>query len=98
VTRSRRLSTRRLEALVLEGALIALAGAGFGILIGRLLPLRRQRDHARGPVCGCGHHFSHHDPAMGDCRKLSWGGDKCTCRRYSGPEPLPEYYAPEIGG
>ena len=23
---------------------------------------------------------------------------QCTCRQYSGPTPLPEYYAPEIGG
>jgi hypothetical protein len=22
----------------------------------------------------------------------------CACRRYSGPEPMPTYYAPEIAG
>lgn len=25
-----------------------------------------------------------------------WENRQCPCRRYAGPEPLPEYYAPEI--
>jgi hypothetical protein len=96
---------------MLEGALILLAG----ILIGmgaRSLPGRRA-----GPkpppaaVCGCGHHFSYHDPKTRACgygsrpvvrltSAVTEYGDvmRCPCLSYSGPEPLVTYYAPEIAG
>lgn len=61
------------------------------------------------PICGCTHHHSFHDPKTGEChgtfrRRLygSSGADlglrdnPCTCRQYTGPQPLPEVYAPEI--
>ena len=96
--------------LILEGALIALAG----VLLGRVLPNRRRgptRPPTPKPICGCGHHHSFHEPATGICKgvnrqtKYSNGGSNlgthpfpCTCQQYSGPQPLPEFYATEIGG
>jgi hypothetical protein len=92
--------------LFLLGALVALAGVG----IGRFLPARRRTPRAREavqPVCGCTHHHSFHDPRTGACggqvyidgSRGYYGLSKykgCTCRQYSGPVPLPEYYSPEI--
>lgn len=79
---------------------------GSGWLAGRL---GRRRLRSPVPECGCGHHYSYHDPETGQChgtdRKTKYssiGADlgyheiPCTCRRYSGPQPLPEYFAPEI--
>ena len=76
----------------IEFAVIALAG----VLIGRFLPNRRKRNDLKPikPICGCKHHLSYHDPATGRCRNGDWGG--CACRQYSGPQPLPEYFAPEM--
>ena len=63
------------------------------------------------PVCGCGHHHSYHDPKTGECHGMMRGEPAqydgmgyataykqvpCTCRQYSGPQPVPEFYAPEI--
>ena len=88
------------------GAVILLAG----ILIGRFLPgLGRQRRSAQEvqPVCGCGHAPSFHG-ADGRCHAANqvaqwdqgrWTGNEsvpCTCQKYTGPEPLPAFYAPEI--
>lgn len=94
---------------MLEGALILFAG----IIIGRLLPgrLRRHGLKPPKPVCGCSHHHSFHDPKTGECHGLvskvtryttggtaiAWDKVPCTCRQYSGPVPLPEMFAPEIG-
>lgn len=94
---------------LLEGALILLAG----ILLGRFLPSRRKHPRQPEPVCGCDHHHSFHDPQTGECHAqvrgavtrfdadefpIAWELVPCSCRRYSGPEPLPEVYAPEIAG
>jgi hypothetical protein len=71
---------------------------------------RRRAPAAPKPVCGCDHHYSLHDPETARCHGTVkstsaynhigvWVGHKdlpCTCRRYSGPVPLPEYFAPEI--
>jgi hypothetical protein len=74
-----------------------------GVLLGRFLPNRRKGPKARGPVCGCTHHRSFHDEKGCSARVREkgidgWLGDTrtCPCRQYSGPEPLPEYYAPEL--
>jgi hypothetical protein len=91
---------------VLEGALILLAG----ILLGRFLPGRRRAPKLPEAVCGCKHHYSMHDPATGLCHSTDeepsaydsygiareWRRVSCTCRRYAGPEFLPQYLAPEI--
>ena len=62
------------------------------------------------PICGCTHHRAHHDPDTGACHAsvkvpsrydsagntTAWKYDPCACRQYSGPQPLPEFYAPEV--
>ncbi|GAA2760119.1 hypothetical protein F4554_000326 [Actinopolymorpha rutila] len=89
------------------GAVILLAG----ILIGRFLPgLGRSRRSALGevkPLCGCGHASSFHEE-RGRCHALNevtrWDGGRwagiesvpCNCQKYTGPEPLPAFYAPEL--
>ena len=89
--------------LILEGGAVALAG----VLVGRLLPGRRGRPKLSKPspppkpVCGCGHHRSYHGNG-GACqqkvnRGLIEGWGSCGCKQYVGPEPLPEFFAPEIG-
>lgn len=90
---------------MLEGALILLAG----VLIGRLLPGRRRTPKPSPPpkpVCGCGHSVSFHAVGAEAC---AWTGDRhyrsgvgpvtprCTCLKYVGPMPLPEFFAQEIG-
>ena len=76
-----------------------------GVLLGRFLPNRRKGPKAVEPVCGCEHHHSFHDPKTGQCgytERVYLGSgvygnpDKCTCRQYSGPQPMPEFYAPEV--
>jgi hypothetical protein len=93
---------------VLEGALLLLAGILIGIRLGRLPPRRKVPKPVQA-VCGCTHHYAMHDPKTGKCnaavavdkysRDGSWIGNEhkpCACLRYSGPEPLPTYYSPEI--
>jgi hypothetical protein len=89
-----------------------LAGAAIfaaGVLAGRFLPERRGRAGRRKeiqPICSCGHAVSFHDDAgchaMADVAKWDnghWMGNErqsCTCKKYTGPQPLPSFYAPEI--
>jgi hypothetical protein len=82
---------------LLEGALILLAG----ILVGRSLPARRvpKLPKPPDPICGCTHHYSYHDPENGlKCNVGIFVNGKprgaCACVRYTGPEPLPLYFAP----
>ena len=88
---------------MLEGAVIALVF----FLLGRFLPGRRRGRKPVEAVCGCRHHHSFHDPQTRACayaeRRYLGNGrygppERCPCRQYAGPEPLPEYYAPEIAG
>jgi hypothetical protein len=92
----------------LEFAIVALAG----VLLGRFLPNRRKGPKPPQPVkpiCGCGHHHGYHDPQTGACghsRRLvtyedafhtKYGDiETCGCRQYSGPQPMPEFFAPEV--
>ncbi len=96
--------------LIIGGGLLA-AGYGSG-RVGRRRrhPRAPKPVPPPKPVCGCGHGIHDHDPATSKChgtkKAYRWDGfrevlDKyvsCTCRQYSGPQPLPEFYAPEIGG
>lgn len=88
---------------LLEGALVAIGA----FLAGQWLPRphRPHRRHVRAskPVqamCGCKHHHSYHDPKTGECHGRVYVGmstyEDCTCKQYSGPVPMPEFYAPEI--
>jgi hypothetical protein len=84
---------------VIDGAIIAAVALLTGFVLGRV-PGRRGPSERIEPVCGCDHHHSFHDPKTGACHaRVSigiWDYEQCTCRRYSGPEPLPDFYAPEI--
>jgi hypothetical protein len=80
-----------------------LTGGGLfllGAIFGRYLPGRRKGPKLPKPVCGCEHNLSFHDPRTGACHgKIYRGGGlyaSCTCKQYSGPQPLPVIFAPEI--
>lgn len=93
---------------IAEGALCVL----IGIVIGRIWRRDKKGTAGDPvPVCGCEHHYSMHDLEAGRCygtvrgkplkyndfnRPVVWEQVPCTCRRYTGPEPLPAYYAPGV--
>lgn len=86
---------------LLEGALIAVGA----FLAGQWLPRPHRRRRAAKPpqpICGCQHHHSYHDPKTSECHGRVYVGmstyEDCTCKQYSGPVPLPEYVAQELGG
>jgi hypothetical protein len=79
--------------------IIAAAVAVSGTLLSLVLLLRRRPVPPVRPICGCGHHRSFHDEGKGRCLyKTAFFMFSCSCRVYTGPEPLPEYYAPPIDG
>jgi hypothetical protein len=97
---------------VLEGAIIATAGLLLGRLTAYLPPRRRTPKPAPAPrpICGCGHHYSFHQDGREckdtnrrtvyskvghDCGKRDF---PCTCVQYTGPLPVPEFFAAEITG
>jgi hypothetical protein len=95
---------------VITGALILLLGTALGWLL-RSLPARRKDPKPIEAVCGCKHHHALHSPETGACNgsvtvskyntRGDWAGQEyhpCGCLRYSGPEPIPSLYAPEIAG
>jgi hypothetical protein len=91
---------------VITGALILAVGILAGWLL-RSLSGRRKGPESVEALCGCTHHHSFHDPKSGQCHSLmrvpgTVSKDShhapCTCKQYSGPLPLPEYFAPEIVG
>jgi len=85
----------------MELELIGAALFAAGMAAGRWWPARRKGPKPLKPVkplCGCGHHRSYHTDG-GKCHDRVYLGsryDDCNCQKYTGPEPLPEYYAPEI--
>lgn len=62
------------------------------------------------PICGCDHGLSFHDPETKACHgkvqrptkfdkvygAVAYETVACTCRRYVGPVPLDEVFAPQI--
>ncbi|WBQ05486.1 hypothetical protein [Kribbella sp. CA-293567] len=87
---------------MIEGAAILLAGLLAGYLAGR-----RSRPttppNTTGAVCSCQHSRGQHIDGKAACQatnKVSANGVQmfvaCSCQLYDGPEPLPQYYAPEI--
>lgn len=90
---------------MLVGAAIFAAG----VVAGRFLPARRKSGRGKEvqPICSCGHAVSFHGED-GRCNAKTevtkwdngrWIGNEqqpCTCQKYTGPEPLPTFYAPEI--
>ena len=96
---------------LLEGAIIAVGAFLAGQWLPR--PHRHGVKASKPPelICGCSHHHSFHDPKTGEChgtlRRNLYGSSgvnlgprdhPCTCKQYSGPVPLPEYVAQELGG
>jgi hypothetical protein len=89
---------------VLTGAAVAWASILFGVIVAASRR-RRRRVKPQPPICGCEHHLAFHELAdegdpIGPCRKIvaTYHGTECGCQRYTGPVPLPEFYAPEIKG
>lgn len=93
-------------ALITGGAIFLV-----GWLCGRITRPRREKSAPDiKPICGCGHHFSSHDPKTKACnakvqRKVHQGGafmhneyKPCSCLQYVGPLPIDTFYAPEITG
>lgn len=82
---------------LIDGAGILLAG----MLAGRFWPARRRGPKPLKPVqpiCGCGDHAAFHEGGTGGCHKDFQYLGACGCQVYTGPVPITEYYAPEIGG
>ena len=75
----------------------------------QLASAKGQINHTPRPECLCGHGINFHDENGGRCgvdvREVYalpfsnlMRGVRCACKRYTGPEPLPEFYHPlEIG-
>lgn len=82
------------------GALIAAALFAAGWLTGRLLRLRATPKQPH-PWCLCEHHYGTHDPETGACRggeydRLNYADEwvGCRCVRYTGPQPVEQYWVP----
>ncbi|BAD60305.1 hypothetical protein IU443_13495 [Nocardia farcinica] len=87
-------------SLVVGGGLV-----GIGWLLGRFVPRRRARSNPQLTArCGCGHDLALHDRTDGTCHaETSRRGThglrewvRCNCRRYTGPTPLEDVFAPPI--
>lgn len=89
---------------VLTGAAVAWASIIVGVIVAA-----SRRHHRRvkspPPICGCEHHLAFHElddegNATGPCHEIvvTHNATECGCQRYTGPVPLPEFYAPEIKG
>lgn len=89
------------QFIVTAGATaIALRWAGFRFWKEKQKPPRA--------ICGCEHHFAMHDLRTGECFALvkkadgwttggsanHWTHVPCTCRHYTGPEPLSSIFQP----
>jgi hypothetical protein len=101
-----------MEPDMIAGALIALGAFLAGQWLPRPHRRRGQPKPPKpvAPVCGCSHHYSYHDPKTGECHgtvavpvkwsqygdERAWRNEPCGCRVYTGPQPLPEFYAQEI--
>lgn len=84
---------------------IAVALLGTGWLIGRHGRLK-SRPKQPEPWCLCEHHYGAHDPETGEClaselrsRYTDAAGRHdvdydCPCARYTGPEPIQQYWVP----
>ncbi len=92
---------------MIEGAVILLAGLVVGYLAGRSRgrAAAQPAPKAVESICSCNHPRGQHVDGKGPCKaeNTHWAYDSgttafrpCPCQLYDGPEPLPQYYAPEI--
>lgn len=93
----------------IEFALVALAGVLLGRFLPNRRKEPKPPKPVEA-ICGCEHHHSFHDPQTGRCSAtvpvarprqdtyvpVSYDHRPCACRQYSGPVPMPEYYAQEV--
>lgn len=95
---------------MVEGAVILLIGMRIGWSLPGRRKIEEKPEVK--PVCGCGHHHAYHTKKTGVCagvnqipvawgaifgsRPIRWDQQKCRCQQYSGPQALPEYYAPDV--
>lgn len=87
---------------MIEGAAILLVGLVAGYIAGRR-NRRTPAPNTTGAVCSCHHPRGQHLDGKGACQtksKVTVNGTQmfvpCSCQLYDGPEPLPQFYAPEI--
>jgi hypothetical protein len=86
-------------------ALVVLGSLGAGWLLGRHARLKSAPPKPPQPICLCGHAYGIHDPETGACneahiKRENRGGfiytDEiaCPCLRYTGPQPVEQYWVP----
>ena len=98
-------------SLIIGGGLVAAGYVSGRIGRARRHPKPPKPTPPPKPICGCSHHYALHDPESKACHgsvktpKHNVVGDQvgytypaCACRQYVGPVPMPEFFAPEIGG
>lgn len=88
-------------------AVVVLGSLGAGWLLGRHARLKRTPTSTQPqPICLCEHHYGTHDPKTGAC-EASFVTDRhdsrrglwqervsCACVRYTGPQPIEQYWVP----
>lgn len=84
---------------------VTLGVLGVGWLLGRHARIKSAPKQPK-PVCMCGHHYGTHDPKTGACGdgedEQRWSSNKgthfvtvsCSCVRYTGPQPIEQYWVP----
>lgn len=87
-------------------ALVVLGSLGAGWLLGRHARLKSAPPEPPQPICLCEHAYGFHDPQTGACQEgtvVNFFSDKrgryqetlrCDCRRYTGPQPVEQYWVP----
>ncbi|MFB7722789.1 MULTISPECIES: hypothetical protein [unclassified Nocardia] len=84
-----------------------LIGAGLvggGWALGRFGSRPAKKPAVATALCGCGHDLAVHDRESGQCHGETFRNTgvgikawvPCNCRRYTGPTPLEEFFAPPV--
>jgi hypothetical protein len=84
-------------ALVLSCLALVLSVVGLGLARSTAGRLREPLPIEPKPICGCEHHASFHDEEgchFIDTDRFGREAPVCGCKKYMGPEPLPEAYLP----
>jgi hypothetical protein len=84
-------------ALALSCVALVLSVIGLGLARSTAGRLRAPLPIEPKPICGCEHHASFHDDGgchYTDLDPYNRTDRECGCKKYMGPEPLPEAYLP----